>query len=65
MKRPTLAEASQFILIVFGVLLIEKLARIVLFEGARESLGGGDIVIAIAAAVLVTGGWIDRFRTKS
>ncbi len=65
MKRPTLAEAGQFILIVLGVLLIEKLARIVLFKGARESLGGGDIVIAIAVAVLVTGGWIDRFRTKS
>lgn len=58
MKRPTLAEAGRFIAIVFGVLLIELLARTLLFDGERERLGGGDIVVAIAAAVLVTGGWL-------
>ena len=64
MKRPTLAVVGQFILIVFGVLLIEKLVRVLVFEGARESRGGGDIVVAIAAAVFVTGGWLDRLRAK-
>ena len=65
MKRPTLAEAGRFILIVFGVLLIEKLVRVAVFEGPREQLGGGDTVIAIAVAVIITGGWIGRTRTGS
>ena len=65
MKRPTLAEAGRFILIVFGVLLIEKLVRVAVFEGPREQFGGGDIVIAIAVAIIVTGGWIGRTRTGS
>ena len=50
MKRPTLAEAGRFILIMFGVLLIELVARAFLFDGPREKLGGIDVVIAIACA---------------
>ena len=65
MKRPTLAEIGRFILIVFGVLLIVKLGRIALFDGPREALGGGDIAVAIGAAVAVTGGWLRRPRTDS
>ena len=60
-----MAVVGQFMLIVFGVLLFAKLARIVLFDGAGESLGGGDTVIAIAVAVMVTGGWLRRSGTKS
>ena len=60
MKRPTLAEAGRFILIVFGVLLIELVARAFLFDGPREMLGGIDVVIAIAVAVAVMGGWLTR-----
>ena len=60
-----MAIVGQFVLIVFGVLLFEKLARIVLFDGAGESLGGGDTVIAIAVAVMVTGGWLRRSGTGS
>ncbi|WP_423142146.1 hypothetical protein ACOYW6_01925 [Parablastomonas sp. CN1-191] len=58
MTWPTPAESGRFIAIVFGVLLIELLARAILFEGPREALGGGDIVIAITAGVLVMGGWL-------
>ena len=60
MKRPTLAEAGRFILIMFGVLLIELVARAVLFDGPREKLGGIDVVIASAVAVAVMGGWLTR-----
>ena len=60
MKRPTLAEAGRFILIMFGVLLIELVARAFLFDGLREKLGGIDVVIAIAVAVAVMGGWLTR-----
>ena len=60
MKRPTLAEAGRFILIMFGVLLIELVARAFLFDGPREKLGGIDVVIAIAVAVAVMGGWLTR-----
>ena len=60
MKRPTLAESGRFILIFFGVLLIDKLVRVAFFDGSNEALGGIDVVIAIAAGVLVTGGWLTR-----
>ena len=60
MKRPTLAEAGRFILIVFGVLLIALIARAFLFDGLREKVGGIDVVIAIAVAVAVMGGWLTR-----
>ena len=60
MKRPTMAEAGRFILIILGVLLIEKLARVALFDGQGESLRGLDVVIAIAVGVLVMGGWLRR-----
>ena len=60
MKTPTLAEAGRFILIVFGVLVICLIARILLFDGPRESIGAGDIVVAITAAVLIMGGWLSK-----
>ena len=64
MKRPSWGQIGQFILIASGVLLIEKLARVMVFDGTREMLSGGDIAIAIAAAVMVSGGWLDRRRTS-
>ena len=60
MKRPTYAEAGRFVAITIGVLLIELIARMILFDGLRESLGGSDVVIAIAVAVAVMGGWLTR-----
>ena len=60
MRQPTLAEAGRLISIVFGVLLIVKLARIALFDGADEDIGGGDIAVAIGVAVAVMGGWLNR-----
>ena len=58
MKLPTLAETSRFIMVMFAVLAVCLIARTILFESESARLGDGDIVIAIAAAVIVTGGWL-------
>ncbi len=60
MKRPTMAEVGRFILIVFAVLLIIKVARLALFEGNDEMTGGGDIAVGIGVAVAIMGGWLRR-----
>mgnify|MGYP006176358197 FL=1 len=60
MRQPTLAEVGRFISIVFGVLLIVKLARVALFDGAGEDIGGGVIAVAIGVAVAIMGGWLKR-----
>jgi hypothetical protein len=59
-KLPTMAEASRFILIVLGVLLICTIARTVIFDGPREEIGALDVVVAIAIGVIVMGGWLRR-----
>lgn len=59
MRQPTLAEVGRFISIVFGVLLTVKLARVALFDGADEDIGGGDIAVAIGVAVAIMGGWLN------
>ena len=65
MSRPTLAETGRFLAILFGVLLIDKLLRIAFFDGSAEALGGIDVMIAIAAGVLVMGGWLSRSRPEA
>ncbi len=53
-----MAEASRFILIVLGALLVATIARTLIFDGARESIGAIDVIVAIAIAVIVMGGWL-------
>ncbi|WP_296679273.1 hypothetical protein [Novosphingobium sp.] len=60
MTFPTPAVINRFLLVVLGVLLADKLARVALFDGAREDLGGLDVVVAITVAVVVAGSWLRR-----
>ena len=55
-----MAEASRFILIVLGVLLACTIARTMIFDGPREEIGAVDVILAIAIAVIVMGGWLQR-----
>ena len=60
MKFLSLSVVNRFVLIVLGTLLIAKLSRIAFYDGPAEQLGGIDVVIALAIAVAITGGWLRR-----
>ena len=65
MKAPTIAEAGRFILIVLGVLLVLAIARFFFFGGGNEAIGAIDVVVAIATAVVVMGGWLRPGKGQS
>lgn len=65
MNYPSKEVVGRFLVIVIGLLLIDKLVRLVFFEGLSEALGGIDIAFAIGAAVAVTGGWLQSTSNKS
>ena len=64
MRTLTRSEISRFVSIVFAVLAVSIVIRAILFGYDEAEIGGGDMVIAIAVATAMVGGWLKREAEK-
>lgn len=65
MKELTWATSGRFILWTFAVLIADSILRALFLGTAPAELGGSDVVIAMAVATMIEGGWLKRSQVSS